>query len=142
MNFHNSPTPLIYTPLVLWRAADGNDLPTAVGVDTLSTGALIAIGLGVIVVVAVAILLLWCCCTGYIYEFIGVGGGRGGRGVRGVAGGGGGGVRSQAGFMAGSVDSNLEKVSTTSSTMQLKNGINYQVRWGAVGVLSSGLCSL
>ena len=99
------------------RAADGDDLQTAVGVDKLPTGALIGIGLGVVVVLALAILLCWCCCTGYLYEFMGLGAWDGGRSSN----------RSGVAYTAGSVDSNLEKGSTTSSTMQLKNGINYEV---------------
>ena len=87
------------------------------GVDKLPTGALIGIGVGVVVVLALAILLCWCCCTGYLYKFMGLGAWDGGRSAN----------RSGAAYTAGSVDSNLEKGSTTSSTMQLKNGINYEV---------------
>ena len=85
--------------------------------DKLPTGALIGIGLGVVLVLALAILLCWCCWTGYLYEFMGLGAWDGGRSAK----------TSGAAYTAGSVDSNLEKGSTTSSTVQLKNGINYEV---------------
>ena len=86
--------------------------------DKLPIGAIIGIVVGLVAVVAVAILLCWCCCTGYIYKFMEAAGF-----ARTTV------PDSSAGavYKEGSVDSNLEKVSTTSSTVQLRNGINYQV---------------
>ncbi|KAK7101650.1 uncharacterized protein [Littorina saxatilis] len=122
--------------LTIKTYADGNEIGTAVGLDKLSTGAIIGIVVGLVVLIALAIILCWCCCTGYIHNFIHPGektwgGGRGTRAGVGVSG---------APYTKGSVDSNLEKMSTTSSTQQLKNGINYDdpAVWSSLTGLNDG----
>ena len=92
--------------------------------DKLPVGAIIGIVVGLVAIIALAILLCWCCRTGYIANFMEEGGGGGTSAWKAA------GVtaeRSGTVYRGGSIDSNLEKLSTTSSTQQLKNGINYEV---------------
>ncbi|KAL8602858.1 hypothetical protein ACOMHN_056352 [Nucella lapillus] len=103
---------------------DGDAIGTAVGVARLSVGAIVGIVVGVLVVIALAILLGWCCCTGYIHNFLP----RGGRGK-----GKGPGLvpsppsrRPTGANVEGSIDSNLEKLSDFSFKPSGKNGIPWE----------------
>lgn len=98
--------------------ADGNQMQTAVGVDKMATGGIIAIVVGILAIIALVILLIWCCCTGYIRKFVGGDSGSWGasRAWRG---------NSAVDYTTSANLDNAEKLSTTSSDYQLRNGINY-----------------
>ncbi|XP_076469741.1 uncharacterized protein LOC143300067 [Babylonia areolata] len=100
---------------------DGDTIGTEVGVDTLSVGAIIGIVVGVLIVIAVAILLGWCCCTGYIHNFLrggsgsGKGGRKGGKPISTTH------TTAAPPYTGGSIDSNLEKLSYPSNIHMKQN---------------------